>query len=201
MLQAALELYADLTFAQGEFEEAARMYERLAGGDWPEVAFQSRLMLGRSLMLQEKFDEAIAAFENIAAIDSAEDYALHGKTIAECLKAQSMAMAGQAEAAESMALEIIRNADAANSNLMARAYNALGASHLQQGELKEAAQAWLHTDLLFVTDPDAHAEALWHLSQLWPQLDHEDRALEARQEIRDRYRNSFWAARVAGNSE
>ncbi len=199
MLPAALELYADLTFAQGNFGEATRMYERLAGGTWPEIAFEARIRQGRALTLEKKYDEAIAVFEGVEGVDSAEDYALQGKAVARCLKAQAMALAGKASEAESIALEVIKNADARNSNLLARAYNALGTSYLQQEKLKEAARAWLHTDLLFMTDPDAHAEALYQLSQVWPRLDREDRALETRQEIRDRYRNSFWATRVEGN--
>ncbi len=199
MRAAAQEALADLTLALGNFEQSSRMFGVLATSDWPEVSFQSRIKQGRALILEKKYAEAAAELQKVEAVDSAEDYVLQGKSIARCLRAEALAFAGQSDEARVIAMDTIRNSDARNTVLFAYAYNALGASHLQKGELKDAARAYLHTDLLFTADPDAHAEALYQLAQIWPRLDREDRALEARQKIKDRYRNTFWAAALDGN--
>lgn len=194
LLDKALLTYADLTFSQGTFSESSRMYERLAGSNSPEIAFQSRLNQGRSLLLDKQYTEAITAFQGVEAAEDAADYALQGKLIAKCLRAEAMAYSGQANEANSMILDLIKNNDARNTTLFGYAYNALGASHLQNGELKEASRSYLHTALMFKTDPNAHAKALAQLAIIWPQLDRNDRAIEARQELKDTYRNTFWAA-------
>ena len=193
LLDRALLTYADLTFSQGTFSESSRMYERLAGSNSPEIAFQSKLNQGRSLLLDKKYAEAIAAFQGVETAEDAADYALQGKLVARCLRAEAMAFSGKAMEANTMILELIKNNDARNTTLFGYAYNALGASHLQNGELKEASRSYLHTALMFKTDPNAHASALAQLAVIWPQLDRNDRAIEARQELKDTYRNTFWA--------
>ncbi len=193
MLDTALLTYAEITFSQGTFAEAGRMYERLAASSSPEISFQSKLDQGRSMLLDKKYTEAISAFQTVENAEDSADYALQGKLIAMCLRAEAMAYSGQADEAQAMMLDLIKNNDARNTSLFGYAYNALGASHLQKGELKEASRAYLHTDLLFTTDPNAHAQALAQLATIWPQLDRNDRAIEVRQKLKDRYRNTFWA--------
>ena len=47
--------------------------------------------------------------------------------------------------------------------------------------------AYLHTHLMFSLQPDAHAEALKRLVELWPQVGKPERAAEARSELQQRY--------------
>ena len=77
--------------------------------------------------------------------------------------------------------------------LFAQIYNALGDVQAKAGRLKEAMMAYLHTQLLFASEPDSHAEALFHLAEIWPQLEQTDRANQSRETLKSRYRNSFWA--------
>lgn len=192
-LDTALKQYADLTFAEGAFDEAARMYGQLANSPAPEIAFESSLALGRSLILAGKHAEAAEALKAAEAIDSAEEFVVQGKLIARCLRAEAMALAGNAAEARSIAEDVIANNDARNTVLFGYAYNALGTACLQEEKLKEASRAFLHTDLLFNTDLNAHARALSRLNEIWSELGRNDRALEARQKLNERYRNTFWS--------
>ena len=81
----------------------------------------------------------------------------------------------------------------AEKDLFARVYNARGAAFRQADQPKDAVLAYLHTDKLFNQNEDAHAEALYYLSQLWEQLNKSDRAKQDRQLLRTRYGDSVWA--------
>ena len=76
---------------------------------------------------------------------------------------------------------------------MSRTYNALGNAYLQLGDLNEAKFAFLHTDQLYSSVPDAHAEALANLADIWEQLHRPERAVEARKTLEKLYKNSPWA--------
>jgi hypothetical protein len=75
---------------------------------------------------------------------------------------------------------------------MARAYNALGTAYAKASKKKEAILAFLHTDLLYFQDPDAHAEALYNLANLFQETNKSDRSLEARNTLKQRYAGSVW---------
>ncbi len=56
-----------------------------------------------------------------------------------------------------------------------------------------AVLAYLRTDLLFFSDADAHAEALYQLSKLWPKIGEPARAADARSRLVAQYSGSAWA--------
>ena len=59
------------------------------------------------------------------------------------------------------------------------------------GDVEGAVMAYLHTHLMFSTQPDAHAEALGKLIELWPKVGKPERAGAARQELQERYPGYF----------
>ncbi len=71
--------------------------------------------------------------------------------------------------------------------MSARIYNAQGASYEASGDTEGAILSYLHTHLMFSTQPDAHAEALKKLIELWPKVGKPERAAAARQELQQRY--------------
>ena len=91
--------------------------------------------------------------------------------------------------------EIIQKGDPEDAPLMARAYNVLGNAQRQAGRVKEALLAFLHVDILYSSVPDAHAEALSNLAELWQQVHKTDRANRARQTLEELYKDSPWAKR------
>jgi hypothetical protein len=105
----------------------------------------------------------------------------------------ALAETGKADEAIKQLQELIRKNDPQDAVLFARAYNALGRCYLKQNKPKDALLALLHTDVLFYSDADAHAEALYHLSKLWNEVNKSDRALAARTTLRERYAGSVWA--------
>ena len=93
-------------------------------------------------------------------------------------------------------MQIIENESSKNIELFAHANNALGVCYNEEQQTKEAIRAFLKTDLLFTLDPDSHAQALYHLVNLWAKSERPDRAASARQKLTQRYRNTYWASKL-----
>jgi tetratricopeptide (TPR) repeat protein len=144
---------------------------------------------------QGKAAESLAAFD--AALSLAEkltgDQAKAQVVTATLGRATALAAAGKAEEAVAAVEQVIAGADAADAQLHAKAYVALGNCLNKAGRKQDALLAFLHVDVLYFGFPEEHAEALANLSLLWQELKNADRALEARQTLVDRYKNSRWA--------
>ena len=89
-------------------------------------------------------------------------------------------------------------ADETDAELLGRAYNALGAYHRSQQQTTDAVLAYLHVDLLFAANADAHAEALFYLSQLWRLEGKPDRGFDAANRLKTTYAASRWSKKTGG---
>jgi tetratricopeptide (TPR) repeat protein len=191
----AAETLGDLSMASGKYADAAKYYgpAGVAGAPWPEYQLRGNNAVGRALAAEKIFDQALARFEAVIASELTTAEATSQKLLATVGKAICLAEMGQAEAAVALLQDLIAKNDPQDQALFARAYNALGQCHLKLNKPKEALLAYLHTDVLFYNDADAHAEALYHLTRLWTDANKSDRALAARTTLKERYAGSIWA--------
>ncbi|HEX5105662.1 MAG TPA: tetratricopeptide repeat protein [Pirellulaceae bacterium] len=189
---AAAEVLGDLAVSSGAFDKAATYYKPIAGAPWPDYQMRAGNAVGRALLAQKSFPEAQKQFDDVLAIDLSTPEAAREKLFANVGKAQCLAETGQAEAGIALLQDIISKNDPADQVLFARTYNALGRCYLKTNKPKDARDAYLFTEMLFTADSDAHAEALYHLSKLWTDLNKSDRAVAARNTLRERYSGSIW---------
>jgi lipopolysaccharide biosynthesis regulator YciM len=114
---------------------------------------------------------------------------------ATALVGNAAVLVGQKKTDEAIKVlnDIIAKGDSEDAELMAHAYNTLGTAYRQAGDANEAKFAFLHTDMLYSAVPDAHAEALANLAEIWKQLNKPERAAEARKRLGELYKNSRWA--------
>ena len=192
----AKELLGKLLFAVGRAELAEKEFAQMTESNWPEYVLSGYFYQGDCLNELGKYGEAEAVFDAILAMDANDDLTQSFKLLAKCQKAKSQALAGNTDQAINTINEIIKVESPDNTKLFAYAYNALGVAHLKAGNLKAAASAFLHTELLFATEAEPHAEALYQLALIWPQLQQTDRASRAREGLKSRYRNSYWAGKL-----
>ena len=190
----AAELLGDLSYAMGDFEGAGRYYAALGRAPWPEYHMKASVLQARSQLAAEQYEQALAGFEQVLASGLNTPEALLQKQYATVGKAVGLAATGQAEEGLKMLQDLIAKGDPNDAQLMGLAYNALGACHAQAGETKQALLAYLHTDILYFSNSAAHAEALYHLSRLWSEVDQSDRAVRARSLLQSRYAGSRWAS-------
>lgn len=193
----ATEILGKLFFAVGRTDLAEKQFAELTNSQWTELVLRGYFYRGEMLNLLERHDEALAVYEAILAMPANDDATQQYKLLAKCQLAKTNALAGKPPAESIAAVnEIIKNENPANAELFAYAYNALGTCHLKAEKLKEAATAFLHTELLFAQESEPQAEALYQLALIWPKLDQTDRASRARDGLKSRYRNSYWANKL-----
>jgi tetratricopeptide (TPR) repeat protein len=191
----AAEVLGDLAVSAGAFDKAAAYYKPIAAAPWGDYQMRAGNAVGRALLAQKKFDEAQQQFDTVIGIDLANAEATREKQFATIGKTQCLAETGQAAEGITILQDIIAKNDPADQVLFARTYNALGNCYLKANKPKDARDAFLFTDILFTADADAHAEALYHLSKLWTDLNKADRAVAARNTLRERYAGSLWATK------
>lgn len=188
-------MLGDLAVSSGDYSGAARYYAGLSSAPWPDYKMQALVLEGRALLAQEKAGEAITRFDQVLGANATVSGAARQKSFAAVGKAQALAATGKPKEGIELAQKVVDNADPKDTELFGRAYNALGQCYLQQDQNKEALLAFLHTDILFYTDPEIHAEALYHLTNLWKEVNAPDEATDARNLLNDRYPGSTWANR------
>ncbi|MFV1963932.1 MAG: tol-pal system YbgF family protein [Pirellulaceae bacterium] len=192
----AAQLLGDLAAAQQDYDRAVYFYKAIGTkAPWPDYKMLAAVLEARALAAQEKFPEAKSKYEGVMAMSVDTPEATRQKLLAQVGQVVCMAETGQHEEGVKVLEEIIAKNDPQNGELFGRAYNALGRCHLKAQRAKDALLAYLHVDVLFYGTPEVHAEALYYLGKLWNDLNHSERAVNARNMLLERYSGSVWAKR------
>ncbi len=192
---AAAEILGDLAASMGDYQDAGKYYGAVAAAPWPEYKMRADVLLGEALVAQEKYPEAGRKFTGVLSSPLTTALAERQKLFASLGKAVCLSALKRPEEGIKIIDKIIRNHDPADAELFARTYNALGACHAKAGKPKDAVLAYLHVDIMFYGNAAAHAEALYHLGNLWTKISRSERARAARNTLRTRYPGSVWAAK------
>ena len=189
-------LFARLAKAANRLDLAKEELEALTGTNDARVLLDANLDQGFLLLQEKDYVGARSAFSRAEAVDASDPESLRKKTVARIYLSVASAGEGQGSSAVSDINNLIKTQSPDDYYVNAYAYNALGKVHMMQNQLKEAEVAYLHTDLLFAANADAHAEALYNLVQIWNQLGKSDRVTEGREKLINRYGGSFWTSRL-----
>ena len=190
----AAELLGDLAVSQEDYASAVRYYGTIATkAPFPGYQMRALIAEARALAAQQMFVEAEKKFDQAIGIDTNTGESKRQKKLAQIGKAHAIAQSGSPQKGIAMIEQIITENDASDTELFGRAYNALGDCLLSTDQTKAALMAYLHVDVLFYSDPQIHAKALYHLSQLWADVGKSDRAVAARNLLDTRYPGSIWS--------
>lgn len=186
-------LLGELALTGGNPEAAVRYLKPVSESTIPEIQLRGKYQLGRALLASKKFPEALAQFNEVGGLSVNTPEAAQIQLLSSIGKATCLGETGKSAEGIAIAQNVIdKNDSQQDPALFGRAYNAVGVCHLKANRSKDALLAFLHTDLLFYQDADAHAEALYHLSQLWREANKADRAQDARNTLNERYLGSSW---------
>lgn len=154
---------------------------------------QAGVQLGKLRLAAKDAPGALSAFEQVitdSTGDAASSGALYDGMLgkAMCQKAQ-----GQPDDAVKTLEEVIAKATESETETLAEAWVLKGDCLREKGQPKDALMAYLHVDVLYSSEPAAHAEALYHLAALWGPAGRQDRADSAQAKLQEKYPNSSWA--------
>jgi tetratricopeptide (TPR) repeat protein len=193
----ATETIGDLAMAIGQYAAAVDYYGRLRAAPWPDCKMRAGVAIGGALLAQGKPKEALAEFDEVIANDADDAAAGRERIAARLAKARALAGLKRPDEAIRLIDEIIKGADASDTRLLARAYAVLGTAQRAAGRTTEALLSFLRVDQLYSAVPEAHAESLANLAELWTERHMIERARRARQTLRERYAESPWAKKIA----
>jgi tetratricopeptide (TPR) repeat protein len=192
------ELQGDVLARMGKEDEALSAYAVIATQS-PARRVRAEMLKGRLQLKQERWKDARAAFEKAIAVESpaGDVSALLEKREARLLLARCLARDGQAADAIALARQMLSEADPADSKGLATIFVTLGEAQQAAGDKnKDALISYLTVDTVHNGVPEAHAEALARLVELWEKENHPERARDARQALDQNYPASPWARRV-----
>lgn len=184
---ATAKVLGDLALAMNNPTQASRFYAYLLNSPTMETKINSVYLGGLTLLAQGEQAKAMAEFDKIIGVKAASVEAIRLQTLAKAGKAVALAKSDQAAEGLKLVNSLIEELNPTDVEMAARIYNAQGDSYLASGDNEGAILAYLHTHLMFSTEPGAHAEALSKLVELWPKVGKPERAAEARQELQNRY--------------
>ena len=189
----AVELFADLAYSVGQFKTAAEYYQKMVASPWEEMKVYGTLRLAHATVGQGSFAEALAQYDQVAGYNATTPS--QQAIVAEAKAGRARCLGETGKAAEGIVAveEIIADNDPkTQKKLYAQAYNAQGVCYRKSNKNKDAILAFLHTHLIFNQDPDAHAESLFHLTQLWEAESKADRASGTKTLLQQKYAGTFW---------
>lgn len=184
---AAVETLGDLLVSLQRYDQAEKMYGQIAKASGMGLKARAALLAGRMLQVQGKHDDALKRFDGLIGASSNDSGVIETQRLAKLAKAESLAAMGELEAGLKMVRDVIRAADEREVATIAAGYNALGRCYEAADQGKDALYAYLHTDLLFNSDPATHAEALSHLGPLWLDAGKPNAAREALARLKRQY--------------
>jgi tetratricopeptide (TPR) repeat protein len=187
------EMMGNLAAAAGNFDEAKKAFAEIGKAPFPEYQLKSGYLIGETALRQNKPDEALAEFEKVKAASATDPVSQRYQKLATVAAIRCNIVKGDAKTAVDQLLKLAEESDSADVALFANICNTLGEAHLALSEPNNAKLSYLQTDLLFSTDPEKHAEALYHLSRLWDQTGEPQRATDARTRLKEQYGGSIWA--------
>lgn len=174
-------------------EDAKVLLQKVQASTVKGYQLQAGVQLGKLLLAGNDAAGALAAFQQVieqsagdASSAAAQFDGLLGK--AACQQKQ-----GQTDEAIATLDEVIGKASESETATLANAWTLKGDCYRAKNMPKDALMAYLHVDVLYPSEPAAHAEALFHLVSLWAPAGHQDRSDEAMAKLSTKYPNSPWA--------
>lgn len=197
----AAEILGDLLSKAQKFPDAANVYSALEKGP-PALKVRAASAKANLNFAQGKFAEALKDFENAAKVqtDPKDPASAQQKLEASLGTARCLARLEKGGDAISLIQQVVKGADPEELDMLSKAYTVLGDAYRAAGKEQDALIAFLTVDLVYNTQPESHAEALFNLTQLWDKAQNPERARQAKQMLETTYPDSPWVKKLGGGA-
>jgi tetratricopeptide (TPR) repeat protein len=208
----ALEYLVRLYIAKKDYAQLGTIVSEMNNAPWNDYKMMAQNYQARAQLLNGDVDSAMNSYNAVIARPAKSPPELSRRIEAMLGKASCLHQNNQPAEAVKLLEEAVGQLPEEETAILAEAYIRMGdilraeADRLQkQGDSagqflksKEATLAYLHLDVLqnLSREKALHAEALFHLSQLWKTIRHPDRAAEAAGRLKSDYPNSEWAKKL-----
>jgi tetratricopeptide (TPR) repeat protein len=185
---AANELVGDLLMAVDKPEPAQKYYAELASAPFPDMKMKAGILNGKALIALKKYPDAEKAFAEVIQLASQQKAPAgeNEKVVATLGNADCLASEGKMDDAIKQVQGVIKGLDPENEELQAQAFLTLGNCYLKKPNSdKDALLAFLHVDIVYPSQTQAHITALRHLAVLWNKLGKADRSAQATQMLNE----------------
>ncbi len=190
---AAMEQLGHLELVLGHGDVAAKYFGTLSGAPFPELQLKGNYYQGKAQLSQKLTAEAKAKFQAVIAANLADAPSLRLQKLAKVSVVKCDAADGKVDEAIAALEKMVDENDSNDGEIFADIYNSMGSILTTASRNEEAILAYLKTYLLYQSQPDSHAEALYYLSQLWPKVGENARATEYKARLTKLYPTSTWA--------
>ena len=196
-----LEVAGGLEQSLGRYDEAALLYKKIELGPPPMVVRAGRLQ-GDVLAAEGRHIEAIREFEKVQSVDLVGGFVEQEKMMACLGQAESLLSLDRSSEAASLIRTMLSGSLPEDvpvnvtNILLGNAYSLLGRAFAEMKQDQEALIAYLTVDLVYGDASETHAEALFHLFQLWTRGGYPRRAAEVQERLTKTYPQSTWAAEL-----
>lgn len=188
----AAEKLGELAMAMGTTDQAVKYFGAVANAPFPELKVRGNYLGGKALLTLKQTANAKAKFDLVSQAQVADPVSLKFKKLASVASVRCEATDGKSAEALQALEKMVDEGDATDAELFAELFNAIGGIQQGAGNNDEAILAFLKTDLLYASQTEAHAEALYSLSQLWPKIGDNQRAIDAKSRLAKLYPTSPW---------
>lgn len=197
----ALLLLGQTLLVSEDFAGAQAAYQQVNDAPWTDYQMAAGIALGKTALARGDVDTARTAFDRVA--QAAPTTPAETARRFEALLGQAACLQQEQKYAEAANIldEIIRESAPQDTRLQAEAYLRQGDSFAALGgKTKQALMAYLHVDVIpsLAAHKDLHAEALYRLSQLWPQYGRPERSDQAAARLQSLYPHSPWTKKLSG---
>ncbi|MCU0721814.1 MAG: hypothetical protein MUC83_19035 [Pirellula sp.] len=189
---AASEMLGNLAIASGTPDQAARFFGAFANAPFTDYKLRGSFLQGRALMLLKQNADAKSKFAVVTQAKVSDAPSLKLQKLASIATIKCDAADGKADQAISALEKMVDEGDSTDAELFADLYNALGSIHQSQNNHYEAVLSYLKTDLLYSSQAEAHAEALYNLTQLWTKVGEPLQSTDAKSRLAKLYPTSPW---------
>jgi len=177
----------DLLLAIGSYAPAAGILRPLDAAPWRLQDAGGRGDRPRAAGRKKKTGQALAAFNKVLA--KSEGKALKHTMRPVWAKPTPLVAMKKPERGHQCGGRGLEKADPEDAPLMARAYD-ISVRRSGRRAHQGGALAFLHVDVLYAAVPDAHAEALANLVDLWQQVHRTETRQPRREDLMERYPES-----------
>ncbi len=188
-------LLGRLALARNEYDRSQEYFAELSKSSNETDKMTAAYYQAKALLQQGKPDDTKSRLEVLAKADTSSPEMARIKNLGVVLNARCDIEAGKADDAIKTLDALADREDNADLQLFAEINNARGAGYQKLNQPQRAAYSYLQTDLLFFTDPESHAEALYHLKKLLVAIGQPAKAADAGGRLANLYASSSWANR------